>query len=161
MSCRVVDTGPLIFLAKLNRLNLLQQGADEVLIPAAVLNEVQVLDDEASRRIDLATQTWLQMKEVDNQQALEILLADLDSGEAEVIALAREVKADWVIMDDLDARRFARRVGLSPVGTLGLLLAARLRGELPSLKNEIERLHQFGFWASESLIEAVLTAADE
>ncbi len=40
----------------------------------------------------------------------------------------------WVV----DARRFASRVGLSPVGTLGILLAARLRGEIPSIREEIE-----------------------
>ena len=157
----VVDTGPLIFLAKLDRLSLLQQGADEVLIPSAVLDEVRVLRDEASRKIEAATQSWLQVQEISNRQALEMLLADLDAGEAEVIALARETEAERVIMDDLDARRFARRVGLSPVGTLGLLLAARLQGELPSIKSEIERLRQFGFWASESLIQSVLEASGE
>ncbi len=161
MSCWVVDAGPLIFLAKLDRLNLLQRGADEVLIPVAVLNEVRALRDEATRKIEIATQSWLRVQAVNNRPALEILLADLDSGEAEVIALAREVGADRVIMDDLDARRFAHRVGLAPIGTLGLLLAARLRGELPSVKAEIKRLRQFGFWVSQPLIEKVLQAAGE
>ncbi len=55
MSCWIVDAGPLIFLAKLDRLNLLQRGADEVLIPVAVLNEVRALRDEATRKIEIAT----------------------------------------------------------------------------------------------------------
>jgi predicted nucleic acid-binding protein len=64
-------------------------------------------------------------------------------------------------MDDLDARRFAHRVGLPAIGTLGLLLAARLRGDIPSVKAEIERLRGFGFWAGDALVEAVLKTAGE
>lgn len=88
-------------------------------------------------------------------------MADLDAGEAEVIALAREVSAERVIMDDLDGRRFAHRLGLAPIGTLGLLLAARLRGELPSLQEEIERLQSVGFRISGALRRAFLERAGE
>ena len=76
-------------------------------------------------------------------------------------SLSKEVKADRVIMDDLDGRRFARRLGLVPVGTLGLLLAARLRGEVASLRVEIERLRASGFRMSSGLIDAVLRGAGE
>jgi predicted nucleic acid-binding protein len=82
-------------------------------------------------------------------------------GEAEVIVLARELDADRVVLDDLDARRFARRVGLEIAGTVGLLLAARKRGELASLRAEIERLELLGFRISPVLAEAVLRAAGE
>jgi predicted nucleic acid-binding protein len=78
-----------------------------------------------------------------------------------VIALAHESSAERIVMDDLDGRRFARRLGLEPVGTLGLLLAARLRGELGSLREEIERLEREGFRASPSLVAAVLLAVGE
>lgn len=64
-------------------------------------------------------------------------------------------------MDDLDGRRFARRLGVIAVGTLGLLLAARLRGDLPSLRAEIERLRAGGFRVSSALVEAVLRTAGE
>lgn len=157
----VIDTGPLLFLAKLDRLQLLQHDADEVLIPPAVLDEVSVWQDEAAKSIERATLTWLRVQEVTNLYALTMALADLDRGEAEVVALAQEVQAERVVLDDLDARRFARRVGCSSIGTLGLLLAAKLRGEIPSLKIEIDRLQQQGFWASQALVEAILKAADE
>lgn len=51
MSTWVTDTGPLIFLAKLGRLDLLQRGADEVYAPQAVFNEVRAKPDEASEAI--------------------------------------------------------------------------------------------------------------
>ena len=160
MSLWVVDTSPLIFLAKLDRLELLRGGADEILVPRAVLGEIQEYRDEARRRIEEAL-VWLTVTPVREHQVVEVLLADLDLGEAETIALALETRAERVVMDDLDGRRFARRVGLTAVGTLGLLLAARLRGELPSLRAEIERLERGGFRVGESLRMAVLEAAGE
>lgn len=161
MTVWVVDTSPLIFLAKLGHLDLLREGADTVYIPRAVLEEVRAKPDAAAQSIERACQTWLSVRPVGDRQAVEIVQADLDLGEAEVIALAREVGADRVVMDDLDARRFARRLGLEMIGTVGLLLAARLRGELPSIRQEIERLESLGLRVASSLVEAVLQAAGE
>lgn len=161
MTTWVIDTGPLVFLAKLDRLELLRSSTETVYIPTAVLDEVLVKSDIAAEVVRSATETWLSVQEVTNQQSLEFLLADLDLGEAEVIALAKEIDAERVIMDDLDARRFARRVGLKPIGTLGLLLAARLRDEIPSVGQEIEKLESLGFYASPALVKAILREAGE
>jgi predicted nucleic acid-binding protein len=161
MSRWVVDTSPLIFLAKLNRLDLLRRSADELLVPTAVIEEVRASPDDASRKIEDALASWLREEKVKGRQVVDVLLADLDFGEAEVIALAHETSAERIVMDDLDGRRFARRLKLEPIGTLGLLLAARLRGELSSLREEIERLERQGFRASPSLVAAVLREAGE
>jgi len=157
----VTDTGPLIFLAKLGRLDLLHCGADEVYAPWAVLNEVRAKPDEASEAIEEAMRSWLSVQEVGDQRMVSILLASLDRGEAEVLVLAKELDADRVVMDDLDARRFARRAGFDLVGTLGLLLAARLRGEIPSVQQEIEQLRTLGFRVASPLVEAILREAGE
>ena len=74
---------------------------------------------------------------------------------------AREIGADRVVMDDLDARRMARRLGLELIGTIGLLLSARLRGEVPSMRGEIDRLEALGFRIAPDLVAAVLQAAGE
>ncbi len=161
MTIWVVDTSPLIFLAKLGHLDLLRKGADTAYMPRAVLEEVRAKPDAATQVIEHACQTWLSVRPVGDRQAAEIIQADLDLGEAEVIALAREVGADRVVMDDLDARRFASLLGLDMVCTVGLLLAARLRGELPSLRQEIERLESLGLRVAPSLVEAVLRTAGE
>ncbi|HNB53869.1 MAG TPA: DUF3368 domain-containing protein [Anaerolineales bacterium] len=161
MSLWVADAGPLIFLAKLNRLDLLTRTGDNFCLPQAVMVEIHAKSDEACRRVEVATHTWLKIQTVKNREAVELLLADLDLGESEVITLAREIKADKVLINDLDARRFARRVGLSMIGTVGILLAARLRGDIPSLKDELERLQEYGFRISKPLLEEVLLAANE
>jgi uncharacterized protein len=157
----VVDTSPLIFLAKLDRLDLLRKGADEILAPPAVIEEIRTHPDYASQLIGDAVSAWLTVRQVEDRGTLEVLLGDLGPGEAEAIVLSRQVGADRVVMDDLDGRRFARRLGVTAVGTLGLLLAARLRGELPSLRAEIEKLRSGGFRVSETLVEAVLRNAGE
>lgn len=161
MSLWVVDTGPLVFLSKLNRLDLLRRCTDEVVIPSAVLQEVKVQPDQATKTIEEAAHSWLQVREVKNRVAVELLLADLDLGEAEVVVLAKELKAERVVLDDMEARRFTRRLGWPIIGTIGLLLAARLQGEIPSLREEIERLQQLGFWVSEPLVRKVLQEAGE
>jgi len=89
------------------------------------------------------------------------LLPGLGKGEREVIAQALEQNIDSVVLDDLDARRSARRFGLIPIGTVGLLLAAKKLNLLPSLKAELERLKKMDFWISQSLIERALTEAGE
>jgi len=152
----VVDTSPLIFLSKLGHLDLLHTYADTVWVPQAVMSEIQAKRDDVTHANEQASQSWLLVRRVDNRQAVEILQAELGPGEAEAIAVAMETHADKVVMDDLDARRFARRVGLDIVGTMGLLLAARLRGDIPSLREEMARLQVLGFYVAPPLAEAIL-----
>jgi predicted nucleic acid-binding protein len=157
----IADASPLIFLAKLDRLDLLRRSATEVLLPPAVLEEVRRLPDKASTRVEEAFGSWLRMETAQDRSAVEVLELDLGPGEAEAIVLARETRAERIVLDDQDARRFARRLGLVPVGTLGILLAARLRGEIQEIRGEIDRLRAEGFRASPALLEAVLREAGE
>jgi len=157
----VVDASPFVFLAKLDRLSVLMNRAPAVLMPQAVAQEILAHQDQAASRVLEASGSWLEVAEVEDRLAVELLLPSLGAGEAEVIALAKERGATHVVMDDLDARRLARRVGLQPIGTLGLLLTARIQGEVPSLRTEILRLEAAGFYASKGLVAAVLEAAGE
>jgi hypothetical protein len=142
-------------------LYLLKESASEVIVPPAVIREVNAQVDDATQQVNQATNTWLQVRSVSNTELLNLLLADLGEGEAEAIVLARELSADRAVLDDLDARRFARRIGLPLIGTVGLLLTARRQDKIPSLQAEIDHLRQAGFWTSEALVEAVLRSVDE
>lgn len=160
MSAWVIDAGPLLFLAKLDRLELLPQ-AGGVYIAEAAFAETQQYSDEAAATIAQAAQEWLTVSVVQNRQAVQLLLADMDLGEAETIVLATELSADRVVLDDMDARRFVQRTGLAVIGTVGLLLSARLRGNIPSLQAELDRLEGFGFWISPELTARLLQTAGE
>jgi uncharacterized protein len=161
MSVWVVNTSPLVFLGNLDRLGLLRQQRREVCIPRAVAEEVAEKPDVAAQAVQTACTTWLQVREVIDRTAVNLVKAALHKGEAEAIVLATELRAERLVIDDQDARRFADRCGLKTVGTLGILLAARRRGEIASLRQEIDRLLALGFRVNPRLVAAVLQTADE
>jgi len=161
MRARVVDAGPLLFLSRLGRLDLLLLGMERVYVPGAVLAEIRQKPDPALSPIQTLLGTWLAECPLTSPDLLK-LLPDLGAGEREVIVQALEQKVISVVMDDLDARRVARRLGLEPVGTVGLLLAAKKRGLIVSLRAELDRLQQTGFWISVPLrTEAMKEAGEE
>ena len=91
----------------------------------------------------------------------EFLTNELDGGEAEVICLALEEKAAWVVLDDQDPRRYAHRYGLNVIGTLGLLAWAKRKGMIKSFKSEVEGLQKAGFYATAELVEKLLREVGE
>lgn len=158
---RLVDAGPLLFLARLGRLELLLLGADQIYVPTAVLTEIRQKSDPALEPIHAVLKTWLSECTLTNPDLLK-LLPDLGTGEKEVILQALERKVASLVLDDLDARRVARRLSLEPIGTVGLLLAAKKRGLIVSLKAELDRLKEMGFWISVQLrVEALKEAGEE
>ncbi|MCS7266331.1 MAG: DUF3368 domain-containing protein [Armatimonadetes bacterium] len=156
----VADAAPLIFLAKLGYLELLRLNADEILVPTEVLREVMAKDDEAAKEMKKHLGSWLKECEVVRYELLR-LLPDMDEGERAVLAQAIQEGFEKVVLDDMEARRVARRIGLKPIGTVGLLIAAHKKGLIPSLKVELERLKALGFWISETLQREALEAVGE
>jgi len=157
---RLTNASPVIFLAKLDRLDLLCLGVNEVLVPSVVLAEVRAKRDDAAQQMEARLSGWLKECTWTRPEFLR-LLPDLGPGERHVIAQALQERVSSVALDDLDARRTARRMGLEPVGTVGLLLAARKRGMLPSLAAEVERLRTLGFRISAPLAQEALREAGE
>lgn len=160
MKRRVSNASPIIFLTKLNRLELLHLGVDEVLIPTAVLTEIRAKQDDVTQHLEKHLNTWLKECALTQQEVVQ-LLVDLDEGERAVIAQALQERVTSIATDDMAARRLARRLGLEPIGTVGLLLAAKKRGMLPSLQDEIERLRTLGFWITDDLVHQALREAGE
>ena len=77
------------------------------------------MPDSATADVESLLGGWLVERACTQLTLLEVVRQSIDPGEAEVIALALELGIDDVVLDDLDARRFARRNGLQPIGTLG------------------------------------------
>jgi len=160
MSIAIVDASPLLFLARLNRLELLKSSAEKIYIPDAVLIELNKKQDTATGSIKEILNTWLFECTIKNQELRDMLFA-LGSGEQDVMIQAYEQRTSLVILDDQDARRTARRLGLKPIGTIGLLLVGKKRGIVDSVENEINRLVEYGFWISDNLrIEALREAGE-
>jgi uncharacterized protein len=151
----------LVFLGNLGRLELLRYEGREVYIPRAVAEEIAEKPDAAAQTVQIGCVTWIQVGNVTDETAVTLVQASLQKWEAEAIILATELHAERLVMDDQDARRFANRCGLTVIGTLGILLAAKQRGAIASLRAEINALASLGFRANPRLVTAVLQSAGE
>lgn len=152
----VCNTSPLILLAKVHRLEILAQLYDEVIIPVSVLDEVEARPGEEARQVRVLLQSQNFRLRKAAKRTLDRLLLDLGVGEREAIALASEITADLVILDDQQGRRVAREKGLSVTGTLGILIEARERGIIPSVRCELDRLIEAGMWIDEIFYHRIL-----
>ena len=158
----VSDTTPLIGLASIQRFDLLQQLFGEVYIPQAVYDEAVLAGHEqggAKREVSMST--WIKVVGVQDRLAVEVLLDEMDLGEAEAIVLARELSAEWVLMDERKGRRKLTQLGLHKIGTLGILLKAKQAGFVSEIRPDLEKLRQQGFSISQVVIDAVLREANE
>ena len=117
----VSDTTPLISLMKVSRLGLLEALYGEVLIPRAVFRELMTnasFPDEAEQ---IKRSSFIKVVDVNNTAVLDI---GLGPGETEAISYAREVQADYLLMDEAKGRKVAKSLGLNVTGTIGILLTA-------------------------------------
>jgi hypothetical protein len=156
----VVDTTPIIALALLGKLDLLPQLYDQVITPSAVRTEVLAGGPAGTGSAELQGATWLRVVSLQDPRRAD-LLADLDRGEAEVIALALEMNAGLVVIDERLARRHAKRLGLRLTGTLGVLLKAKQLGLIDTIAPLIEQLRSGGIRLSDDVVATVLELADE
>ncbi len=85
----------------------------------------------------------------------------MDIGEASAMALASEIHADLLIIDDAGGRRFAKKLELNITGTVGVILSAKLNGVIPSVKPYIIKIQQTNFRISDWLTLQILKDAGE
>jgi predicted nucleic acid-binding protein len=134
----VVDTSPLIAFAILQKLELLPQIFDEIWLPTAVFQEATTPDKPYHQTIAQFAQDKVQP--IQNRLAVQLLINDVDLGEAEAIVLALENGIDDLLIDDAKGRRVARLNGLYPMGTIGVLLQAKQTGHIPQVKPHLDML---------------------
>ncbi|MDX2211826.1 MAG: DUF3368 domain-containing protein [Oculatellaceae cyanobacterium bins.114] len=154
------NTSPILNLAIVDQLELLRQQFGEILIPHAVLDELKVNEERpGSQAIRAAISSgWMKTQEVSNEPLAQLLKQTLDRGEAEAIALAIELKADWTLLDEREGRKVAKSLGLNVTGILGILLRAKQLGELESLQPVIDNLiNKAGFRIAPELLAHILT----
>lgn len=156
----VANGTPIIALALVGRLDLLEHLYGGVTIPQAVRAEVLQKGLRVAGAAELMEASWIRTRALKDPRRAD-LLSDLDRGEAEVIALAQEMEADLVIIDERLGRRHARRLGLSLTGTLGVLLKAKAAGLIPSVAPLVHRMRAGGFRLSDALVRRGLELAGE
>ena len=159
----VSNTSPILNLAIIARLSLIREQFTTVTIPKGVLEELRVGENlPGSKKIlDALDAKWLQVEEVQDSAMLRILKRELDAGEAEAIALALETKAQLVLLDESEARRIAKDLGLKVTGVLGILLRACRQKRILSLRTEMERLREkAGFYIADHLFDDIILQSE-
>jgi uncharacterized protein len=150
----VSDTSVVTALIQIGRIELLADIFGGVVIPEAVADELAVSH--------VALPVWIRTMCVRDNRVVEDLLAELDVGESEAIALALELGADFLLMDEKRGRAAAQRAGLTAIGILGVASAAKRQGLLGSVTPVIRELREkASFWISEELEARVLRDAGE
>ena len=155
----VSNTTPLISLLKINRLDVLQALYGRISIPLAVYNEIEA-GKHKSYYYDLAKLDWINIIAVKDTKAVKYFL-DLDSGEAEAIVLASEIKADVIILDEKLGRFHAKHADLSVTGTICVLIKAKTKGLINEIKPLLNELTAKDVWISEKLKNEILSQVGE
>lgn len=153
----VSDTSPVLALAAIEQLELLRFLFEEVVIPEAVNRELTHKNPDF-----LPLPSWLRSQRASDQTLVTSLLAEIDLAEAEAKALAIELHADLLLIDERIGRKVAQQRGLAYTGLIGVLLEAKRRGYLPAVRPLLDDLFtKAGFRISMRLRKHTLTLAGE
>ena len=156
----IADAGPLIAFARLGQLELLTQVFAEVRVTEEVFAEcTRRLDFAEAQPILLAFERQLLQRCTAPASHFELDL-HVDAGEASAIAAA----VTWgcgVLMDDKAGRRMARNFGVATIGTVGVLVLAKQKKLVPSIKPLLAQLTQSGYFLGDALIASALAAVAE
>lgn len=138
-------SSPIIYLSSLGDIGILKTLLGKFLAPVAVKREVVSSGKGSYGFKEISEEKGIKEKEIKNKSAKNYLLTDIHEGEAEVIVLSEEVKANLIIMDDRLGREIAKLRGLNVIGTLRLLVIAKNKGIIPDVKSRISKLKEIGF----------------
>ncbi|MBN2444087.1 MAG: DUF3368 domain-containing protein [Spirochaetales bacterium] len=155
----VADSSPVISLTIINKLDILNKLFDDYCIPEEVYNEIIEFNKPYSETLKSFFKS--KVKKVENSIAVKVLIVEVDKGEAEAIVLALEQGITTILIDDFKGRRTAIHNGLNVLGTLGLLLQAKKKGFINSIKNDIDILIANGFRINKKIYDKILILAEE
>lgn len=150
----IADAGPLIALARLDRLNLLASLFGAVVMPQAVRNECMAKDTEDSRRIRQAIAAGtIQLEEAEPSPLA--LPRSLGDGEKAALSLATMHTDSLLILDDRLARKQAAKLGLAFIGTVRLLDLAEQRGLIDDAEAMVEAIRKTGYRISLDILRRI------
>lgn len=157
----ISDTSPLRALAHLGHIEWLQELFHQIRLPPAVAAELRH-PPSSFAVVDVTAWQFLVIQSPSNGQRVSEFRLRLDAGEAEALALAEELHADLVLVDELAGRDVARECGFTVLGTLGILLRAKQRQLCPAVAPLLDRLqHELNFFISPGLRQSILSQAGE
>jgi uncharacterized protein len=139
-------------------LPLLEVLFEAVRVPPEVLRECTVQGKDEAERLGLYLRD--RVAEVDLSD-LVIAAAGLGLGELEAMALYKKLRADRLLVDDRRARKVAHLNRIEVVGSIGVLLLAKERELIPSVRSRLEAVESAGVHLGEALMTEALRLAGE
>jgi len=160
LSLIICNTSPLQYLHQLGLMNVFRRLTGNIIVPPAVIEEIE---EGYLQNIDLpkvSSLSWISIRSPISMSALP-LVNDLGRGESQVLALALEEKDAVVIIDDRLAREAALFLKIRLMGTLRILLDAKIAGFIPSVAPLLDKLQALRFNLDPKTRTAVLRLAGE
>lgn len=130
----VSDTSILSNFFQIGQLDILRLVFHQLVIPVKVAEELQQLSHFGFDVSWVNNTDWMEIRQVSHADWVTPLLSTVDAGEAEAIVLAKELQADYILIDDLQGRQVAVQQGLTVIGSLGILLKAKQAGHIPLIR---------------------------
>jgi predicted nucleic acid-binding protein len=153
----VADTGAIISLVHVGQLGLIENIFGDYFIAEAVWQELQVYDNPGFDRSVLKDIE----KRVIKIKSTNHLSMVMDFGESESVILYDELKADFLLIDDNKARAIAESLNVKCIGSIGLLMQAKLNGSTVELRPIFQKWISLGRFFSKKLLNTVLTEIGE
>ena len=157
----ICNTGPIIALSMIDRIDVLRHIFELVAVPEAVHKEILEGGTTGAGLANYRKVKWIRV--VGPSNPLDPLLkTTLDAGEASVIALAKEMSVNLVIIDERKARKIARTIyGLHVIGSARILVEAKRQGLLNNVEDALQSIRDGGYYISDSIVEEALRQSGE
>ena len=156
----VADSGPIISFARAGRLDLLKQVTTELIIPDAVFEEIVVSGDDRPGAEEVKQGLWIKRATFQDHSLLQNMPGKLSPGESEAILLAKELDA-YLLVDELEARKEASRLGINYFGSLRIIKEAKDRGVISKAKAVLDDLIASSTYLDDSLYQRFLREMGE
>jgi predicted nucleic acid-binding protein len=154
----VTNATPIISLAVIDKLSIFKELFGKVYVPKAVYNEIQGGQYPGYKELD---SDLFEVISIKSAEYLDLLLNDLDAGEAESIVVAKEMNADMLIIDERLGYKIAQTQGLFAIGTLTVLLMAKNKGIIKKIKPLLDEMIEKGRWFSPKVYDYFLKSIGE
>lgn len=164
LSLVVSDTSPFSALVAMGWLDWLRRRWQVVHVPEMVWEELRRRSNATDweHLEDARCQGWLRVLVISNFSSLPPAADDLHAGEREALALAKELQAGWLLMDESEGRQVAHEMGLKVTGTVGIVLWAKTQGLIPTARDALIELRQKArFFLKDELIQEIVRLAGE
>lgn len=157
----VCDSTILIGLSKIGRLDLLREVFSRISVPQEVFHEVGKKGEGKPGSKSIKDTDWIEIIPVKDTTQVDLLMLSLDKGEAEVLALAKQLRADLILADEEKARKSAVLAGYDVMGLLGLFVLAKKFGLIDQVRPLIGELKRNKFRISDRIVSETLKRAGE